>query len=122
MSPLLIRVAIGLLLVVHGFAHWNITTGWGARTTADSWVLGANAAAIGTPLWTAALVAFILAGVAVFVFPGAWRPIAVVASLLSLATIGLFWQPQMALGAAVDAGVLAALLWFGWPTGEVLGA
>jgi hypothetical protein len=31
MPALLIRVVIGLLLVVHGFAHWNITTAWGTR-------------------------------------------------------------------------------------------
>jgi hypothetical protein len=122
MSALLVRVVIGLLLVVHGFAHWNITTAWGTRPTADSWVLGAGASSLGGALWVASLVGFVVAGLALFVFPAAWRPLAVVASLLSLATIGLFWQPQMVLGAAVDVGVLAALLWLGWPSTETVGA
>jgi hypothetical protein len=118
----LFRVGIGLLLIIHGFAHWNITTAWGARATADSWVLGANASSLGNALWVTSLLGFVLAGLAMFVFPGAWRPLAIAASLVSLATIGLFWQPQMVLGAAVDLGVLVALLWLGWPTEQMVGA
>ena len=121
MPPLLVRAVLALLLVVHGFAHWNITTLWGARPGSDSWALGPAASGMAAPLWMTSLLAFVLAGLAVLVFPFAWRPLAIVASAVSLVTIGLFFQPQMTLGALVDLGVLAGLVWLEWPSGDVLG-
>jgi len=39
MLRILTRIVIGLLLVVHGFAHWEITTAWGSKEVASSWLL-----------------------------------------------------------------------------------
>jgi hypothetical protein len=36
MPTLVIRVGIGMLLVVHRVAHYNITTAWGSRSSAGS--------------------------------------------------------------------------------------
>jgi hypothetical protein len=36
-------------------------------------------------------------------------------------TIALFWDVQMVLGVAVNAGVLIALLWAQWPEQTTLG-
>ena len=39
MLSVLIGAGIGLLLAVHGFAHWQLTTLWGSRPEASSWAL-----------------------------------------------------------------------------------
>ncbi|MCC6169194.1 MAG: hypothetical protein IT329_18375 [Caldilineaceae bacterium] len=121
-----LRVVVGLLLVIHGFAHYQITTGWGSRQSASSWLLTGLAPAslnsLGNALWVVTLLAFIAAGIAVFAGMGWWRGLAILASVLSLIVIGLFWQPNMILGAAVNIGILVALLWVHWPAPQVLGA
>ncbi|HET8758487.1 MAG TPA: hypothetical protein VFM58_20875 [Solirubrobacteraceae bacterium] len=114
MEPVLLRIVIGALLVVHGVAHVDITRVWGARSTASSWVLG-EAGAVGTALPLLALAGFSLAGLALFVGLDVWRPLAVVAACASLATIALYWDVQMVLGVAVNVGILIALLWVRWP-------
>jgi hypothetical protein len=71
---------------------------------------------LGTFLWVAALVTFVVTGIVLFIGLEWWRVAAVVSSLISLLVIGLFWQPNMIIGATVDLGVLVALLWAQWPT------
>ena len=48
--------------------------------------------------------------------------LAIASSVVSLLAIGLFWQPNMVIGALVDVGILVALLWVHWPTLAVVGA
>jgi uncharacterized membrane protein YphA (DoxX/SURF4 family) len=125
---IVIRIVIGFLLVIHGFAHWNITTAWGSRQAEESWLLSNRGVSpealhsLGNVLWIVALLAFIAAGVVLFVGAPWWRILAVASSIISLLTIGLFWQPNMVIGAAVDVGILLALLWVHWPTTELVGA
>ena len=125
MSIIVIRIVIGLLLIIHGIAHWQITTTWGARPAATSWLLGglgeASVRAIGQALSVAALVVFIAAGGAILINQAWWRPLAILASTISLLIIVAYWQPKMVLGALIDAGILAALLWANWPTPELSG-
>lgn len=128
MAPLVFRIIIGILLIIHGFAHWNITTAWGSRPAATSWLLSprgvaqASLDAIGNPLWVAALLIFIAAGFAVFFGISWWRWLAVVAAVVSLIAIGLFGQPNMLIGVAVDVAILVALLGVHWPAPSLLGA
>ncbi len=128
MPPLAIRLVIGLLLIIHGFAHYRITTAWGNRETAEAPLLsalGANSATIqslGNALWRLALLAFIVAGLAVIFQPGWWVAPTVFAAFISVATIGLYWMPSAVAGAVVDVGTLVALLIVRWPTSEMLGA
>jgi len=119
MWGIVIRIVIGLLLIVHGFAHWNITTAWGAKESARSWLLG-DAGMLGTVLW--ALLGFLLAGIVVFLGWGLWRPLAIGAAAISLITMVLFWDWRMAIGVIVDVGILAALLWVKWPPPELVGS
>jgi len=125
MATIVIRIVIGVLLMIHGFAHWQITTGWG-KLTADSVVLRAVGlgdsalASLGTALWVVALFSFNLAGIGVFAGQGWWRTLAISAAVVSLLVMGLFWQPSFILGAAVDVGILVALLWAHWPTPALL--
>jgi hypothetical protein len=124
---IVIRIVIGLLLMIHGFAHWQITTGWG-KVTADSTVvravgMGDSAlASLGTALWVVALLSFNLAGIAIFAGQGWWRALAIGAAVVSLLVMGLFWQPNSIIGAAVDVGILIALLWARWPEPALVGA
>jgi hypothetical protein len=127
MAAIVIRIMIGVLLMIHGFAHWQITTGWG-KLTADSAVLrgvgmaDGALASLGTALWVVALLSFNLAGIGVFVGQGWWRTLAIGAAVISLLVMALFWQPSFIIGAVVDVGVLVALLWAHWPTPALLGA
>jgi uncharacterized membrane protein YphA (DoxX/SURF4 family) len=71
MSNVWIRIIIGSLLMVHGFAHWHMTSGWDSNLTDRSWLLAAAGIApaaihpIATLLWVAALLAFLCSGGAV---------------------------------------------------------
>ena len=128
MSALVIRLVIGVLLIIHGFAHYRITTAWGNREAAEAPLLralGASTATIqslGNVLWIVALLAFIVAGLVLVFQPGWWVAPTVVAALISLAAIGLYWMPSAVAGAVVDLGTIVALLIVRWPTVEMLGA
>jgi hypothetical protein len=118
----LIGIGIGLLLAIHGFAHWQLTTLWGSRPEASSWLLGASGAGLGNALWVLALLTFLAAGIGAGFHWSWWRPAAILASVISLAVMALYWDSNMALGAAVNIGVLVGLLWLRWPTPEMVGA
>src|SRR3954447_12461792 len=108
MTGFLIRLTIGILLLIHGFAHWQITTGWGTQAVAHSRVLGAmgldTAAVVGLSniLWGTALLAFVLAGLVIMIGVDGWQPFAIDACVVSLIVIALFWTPAMAFGVLVD--------------------
>ena len=121
MWHILMRIIIGVLLIVHGFAHWEITSAWGSKESATSWILG-QAGAFGTVLWALALAGFILAGIAVFIGFRLWRPLAIVSAVISLVTMALFWHFSMIIGAVVDVGILVALLWAKWPQPNLVGS
>jgi hypothetical protein len=118
MSGIAVRLGIGALLLVHGFAHWYVTSGWQAGVPASSWLIGAGRSAEGlaTGLWVASLLAFIVAGVAVVAHHAWRRPLLIAAAGVSLLTLAMFWQPNLVLGALVDAALLVLLLRAPWPT------
>ena len=126
MWHILLRITVGILLFIHGMAHWQIITGWGSQSNVQSWLLpqmaASNLQSLGNFLWVATLLTFVLAAILLFFSVEWWRAVAVVASVLSLVVIVLFWQPNMVLGVAVDVGILVALLWAKWPTPVLLGA
>jgi hypothetical protein len=127
----MVRIVIALVLAAHGIGHImgvvqaaHVTTvnpSWDGR----SWLLSDTAGtplteAIGVALWSVALVGFVvLAGVVIGWLPeGWWAPLALVASIASIAGIVLFptaFPTVSTLGAlAVDIAVLAATLWWHW--------
>jgi hypothetical protein len=120
MSGVTIRLGIGALLLIHGFAHWHVTSGWQAGTAAHSWLLGAGEGAQGLAagLWAVSLLAFLLAGVVVLAHHAWRRPLLVAAAGVSLLTLGLFWQPSLLLGVLVDAALLVLLLRAPWTAGR----
>jgi hypothetical protein len=106
---------IGLLLLGHGFIH----AVWRTYGPKVSWLLpNASApmlAALSTTLFILGAIGFGLAGVGLLVNQDWWRPVAVVSALVSLALLVLFWNNGLAVGAAIDLAVLAAILWVHWP-------
>ena len=122
-----LRIVVGLLLIIHGVAHYSITTGWGSRQSADSWALGglglgaATVVPIGNVLTVMSLLTFVASGALLFFNQEWWRTLAVVASVFSLLVITLFWQPNMVLGVVLDIAVIIALLWPNSPVVETIG-
>jgi len=121
MWHVLLRIAIGALLIVHGVAHVEITRVWGERESATSWLFG-DADTLGTVLSMVALAGFVLGGLALLAGLGVWRPLVVAAASVSLVTIALFWDRKMALGVAVNVAILVAVLWAKWPGRGLVGS
>jgi hypothetical protein len=123
-----IRIGIGLLLIIHGFAHYQVTRGWQASQPDRSWLLGSlgmtqdAVRAIASPLWVIALLGLLVAGFITMAMPGWWRPAVTIATILSLVVLTVFYRPAASIGVLVDVGVLVAVLWAHWPTPELVGA
>jgi hypothetical protein len=134
----MLKVVIGLILLAHGIGHSmgllqvfkvaSVNPAWNG----DSWLLtgvaGSTATqAIGSLLWTAAIVGFMALGAVVLGWlPGDWwKALAIGASLVSLAGLVLFpmaFPTFSSIGAlAVDAAVLVAVLWFHWVPSDLAG-
>lgn len=132
----MLRYGIALVLLAHGIGHSigiiqalrlaTINPDWHG----DSWLLtgvgGTTlSSVVGIALWSAALGGFVLAaGVVVGWLPAEWwRPLAVSASLCSLAGILLFpiaFPIGSTLGAlVVDVIVLGAVLWADWAPSDL---
>jgi hypothetical protein len=128
MLGFVLRLVIGFLLIMHGFAHWRITSNWGALATAQSTVLssiGLTESAIdafGTALWLVALFVFLAAGAAILFNQEWWRQLAIIGAAVSLLTIALFWQTTMILGALVDVAIVVVLVGSDWPSPALVGA
>ena len=123
----LLGIVIGLLLIIHGVAHWTLPTGWDTRSAENPWLLGRLGLSvsaihtIGQVLSIVALLVFMAAGVALFAHLSWWMVLAVSASIISLVLILLFWRSNMVFGVLIDVGVMAALLMANGPSKELLG-
>jgi hypothetical protein len=140
MSPNLLRIIIGLILLAHGIGHsmaflpaLNIssTDKWHHR----SWLLtplvgDAASRVISIILFGAAFLGFIAAAFALFgwlVPHDLWRSLSVYSAIISLVALALFWNSFVALfpnkiGAiVVNIAVLVCLLWLNWPTEADIG-
>ena len=132
------RVVLGVILLGHGIGHalgimaalgLGSAEGWSAR----SWLL---TDALGDPIargisflvWALALLGFLGAALGLFGWlpHGWWRTLALVASVISLVGLALYWNafPQLSSKLAaigVDLAVLYALLIARWPSETILG-
>ncbi len=127
----MLKLAIALVLVAHGIGHSMgilgafkvavVNPAW----QGDSWILSGVAGqgvsqTVGTAVWALAIVGFVALGAVVMGWlPAAWwQPLAVGSSVVSLLGVLLFpiaFPVFSTIGAvAVDAAVLAAVLWYGW--------
>jgi len=128
MWSILFSLVIGFLLIIHGIAHWDLPGDWGKSPTEHSWLLnslhlGASTIhMIGTVLLIVTLFVFLAAGVALLAHLPWWRVLAVIASIISLVLILLFWRSDLIFGILIDVGVLVALLVANGPSKELLWA
>lgn len=134
----MLKVVIGLILLAHGIGHSmgllqifkvaTVNPAWNG----DSWLLTGVAGptatqAIGGLLWAVAIVGFVALGTVVLGWlpEGWWTPLAIGASLVSLAGLLLFpiaFPTFSSIGAlAVDAAVLVAVFWFHWAPSDLAG-
>ena len=149
MSGVTLRIIITAVLVFHGvgqlmgilpvFHFLGSDTAnapkWGKNWSSHSWLLTKK---LGEPasrlicflLYFSAFVLFIVVILALqgWLIPYAlWRTLAIVAALVSLTALFLFWNaliftfPHKVGDIAVNVAVLAGLLVFNWPSESVLG-
>ncbi len=129
------RIAVALVILVHGIGHVLFLapclgiTQWGQ--SAHSWVLTKTLGdlptrVIGGLLWLVVIAGFVAAGVGLLGQHAWWRTLAVGSSAVSLLALVLFVQGtsiQPVLSAALmDVAILLALLWLQWPSADLVGA
>jgi hypothetical protein len=129
------RKIIALLLVVHGLITSTFVfyiedpMGEGVGWNGSSWLLTGTLDAqsvqiLGTLLWVTSVIAFVLAGIAVFTMRAQWRFIDIIAALVSLLAYILFWNglrpvPEYyILGPVISVVTLVALVIVRWPPDE----
>ncbi len=143
MSDQMIKLIIAGALTLHGLGHggalgalvWirlrpgSNTGGWlGARSWLAPSLPADTATTLAGMFWILSLVGFVAAALAfwgIAVPAEAWRPLAVVAAIVSLLGIVLFigtWPTFNTLAAVgVNVAVLVALVWLRWPPQPMFG-
>jgi hypothetical protein len=144
MSDQTIKLIAAGVLLLHGLGHGGAlgALAWirlrpaantGDWQAARSWIIPSlpadTATTLASAFWIVALVGFVIAAMSFWgvVIPGSvWRPLAVASALVSIAGITFFfgtWPMFNTLAAlAVNAAVLAAVLWLRWPSQALLGS
>lgn len=108
----LIRVLVGMLLLAHGLVHLLYLADDVSEFSLDrSWLVpDAARRPVGLGLVVATTVAFAVLALAVWDVPGlssVWPAVVVVACLLSVVLLTLFWTRQLMFGVAIDVGLVA---------------
>jgi hypothetical protein len=129
------RIAIGLIIIAHGIGHILFLlpllgiVDWGQSTR--SWLLSNLGGTtltqiVGSLIWLAVISGFTLAVVGMLTQQDWWRALALIASVISLVGLILFWSDKASSSAFFAAGfniaVLFLLLVVKWPTVEVIGS
>jgi len=119
----MVRVIAGLFLIAHGLVHLSYVTSKPKDAAAsypfvpeERWFpralgLGPSAAkTVAGTLAVACAIAFAIAGIALLLDAALWQPAAVVASLISLVLMVLFFHPWLVLGIAIDVAIIGSVL------------
>jgi hypothetical protein len=144
MSDQMVKAIAAVALLLHGLGHGGALgalvwirlvpgTDTGQWLAARTWLIpslsGEAATAMAGAFWILSLVGFVVAAMSlwgVFIRGRVWRPLAVVAALVSATGIVLFfgtWPMFNTLAAlSVNAAVLVAVLWLRWSPDAALGA
>ena len=126
------KLLIGGFLIAHGLIHAAV---WAAPKGSSqpfdpsrSWLLEAFGVAhdpartLSVVLAVTAAMGFVAAGVTLFAGSDWWRVLAIVTAAESLPLFLLFFHPWLTLGAAIELGILYALVVSHWPPQAVVGA
>ena len=121
MSNEMVRYLVGGFLIVHGIGHsggyWMFVKSWLSPVLTDTplkWLFAA--------IWLVALVGYCVAGIGLFQMQSWWRTLAIAASVVSLVVSVLYIQGVPLNAAVADVVILVALLWFNFPSVEMVGA
>jgi hypothetical protein len=111
----LVRIATGTLLLAHGLVHLLYLADDVPEFSIDrSWLVpGAARRPLALGLVAATIVGFLVVALAVWGLPGLsgwWPGVAVVACLLSMVLLGLYWDAWLMVGVAIDLAVLAVVV------------
>lgn len=107
---MLLRLAVGGLLFVHGFVHVRLWLwGVGDRPPNQSWLIG-DARAAPVALAVLAGTALMVAGAGAVAGQDWWPSVALAGSLVSVALIALVFNRGLSIGLAIDAVVIALAL------------
>jgi hypothetical protein len=128
-------VLIGLFLLAHGLIHAAI---WATPRPTDpkaapfdasgSWLLDefgigqAGTRTISVVLALVAAAGFVATGLGVLLGVGWWRPLGIVAAVVSLLLLLVYFNRWLLLGVAIDVGIIAALLVADWPSKDMIGS
>lgn len=109
---MIVRMVGGMLLIAHGLVHLlYVADDVDEFNLEDSWLLPeASRQSIGIALMWATVVAFGLLGLAVWGVPGLasiWPIVAIVASVLSLVLMVVFWSRSLVFGVLIDLVIIA---------------
>ena len=128
----MLRTVLAVVIGAHGIGHILFLVpllgiaDWGQSTR--SWLLSGETGSrlIGSVLWIAAIIAFGVVVVGLVGQHGWWRTAAIIAALISIVGLILFWPTPVTapvLSALVfNLLLLAALLIVRWPSVEAIGA
>mgnify|MGYP005860329141 CR=1 FL=1 len=128
----MLRIILTLLIGAHGIGHTLFLlpllglADWGQ--SARSWLLGGQTEArvIGGLLWIAVIIGYGAALVGLWDEQSWWRSAAVVASVLSMIGLALFWTnppaSSVVFALIFDLLVLGALLLAHWPSAASVGS
>jgi hypothetical protein len=111
----LVRTVVGAFLVAHGLVHLLYLADDVPEFSVDrSWLVpGSARRPLALALVAATVVAFVVLAWVVWGLPGltaVWPGLVVVAGLLSLVLLILFWNWWLVLGCAIDIGLIAVAL------------
>jgi hypothetical protein len=134
MSNELQRLILAVVVGAHGIGHtlflFSCLGVPNLGQSTRSWLLtnligDGGVRALGSLLWLIATVAFVAVGVGLYRQQDWWRMLSVIAAILSVVGLALFWSNPVT-GPAISAlifnvVVLAALLLLRWPPPSVIG-
>ncbi len=123
---MLLRVLLSLFFIAHGLVHVVI---WAPRydpekapfDASHSWLLGDRRPLARTLAFLAAAV-LIVAGIALLVQAGWWRPTAVVGLSVSTALLLLYFNPWYLFILAANLALIVGVAWLDWPSKSTAGA
>lgn len=138
MNTMTIRILLVVFLLAHGWIHLSLSQvpvpqpgalrtpffpAWWRAALDPSWPvskvgLSPNVTiTVGWVLWLSVTVLYVLSGLALLVAPSStalWQGGVVIASILSLVLLALYWHPWLPIGILIDLALLAAVF-LRWP-------
>ena len=109
--------AAGTLRTPYFPAWWRVDVD-SAWPVSRLWLKPSVVRTAGWVLWLAALILFAAVGMGLLGLSGLsglWQPLAVIAAVLSLFLLLLYWHPWLVLGVLLNVGILAGV-YAGWFT------